>query len=210
MATRTARSERSREAIIAAAASALLDGNGDFELQEVARRAGVSVGLPYHRFGSKSGLIAAVVDNFYDELDRTIDLSDLPPDDWTVRERVRVTRLIDFLYDHPLAAIIISRLARDPEVAAVEAERWRRVIALAARNLGKGQQRGQIPDSCNPPILAALICGGVRHAVGQALAADVRPGRDMLAREIWDFILGGLRLSAAAPASTTTATGEST
>jgi AcrR family transcriptional regulator len=198
MAARTARSERSREMIVAAAADALVDGDGDFELQEVARRAGVSVGLPYHRFGSKSGLIAAVVDNFYDELDQAIDLSDLPPDDWTVRERERVSRLIDFLYDHPLAAIIISRLARDPGVAAVEGERWRRVIALAARNIAKGQQRGQIPTQYDPDILAAMICGGVRHAAGQALAADPRPAREALTRELWDFILGGLRLPAPA------------
>jgi len=196
MGARTQRSERSREIIIAAAADALVDGNGDFELQDVARRAGVSIGLPYHRFGSKSQLIAAVVDNFYDELDRSIKLSDLPPGDWTERERERVSRLIDFLYDHPLAAIIISRLARDPGVAAVEAERWQRVIALAARNIAKGQQRGQVPARYDPDILAAMICGGVRHAVGQALAAERRPDRAALADEIWDFILGGLRLTA--------------
>ena len=43
MGARTQRSERSREIIIAAAADALVDGNGDFELQDVARRAGVSI-----------------------------------------------------------------------------------------------------------------------------------------------------------------------
>ena len=118
MPARADRAEQRRLAIIDAASEALVDGEGDFELQDVARRAGVSVGLPYHRFGSKSGLIAAVVDNFYDELDRVIDLSDVPPGDWTLRERERVGRLIDFLYDHPLAAVIISRLARDPAVAA--------------------------------------------------------------------------------------------
>lgn len=196
MGARTQRSERSREIIIAAAADALVAGNGDFELQDVARRAGVSVGLPYHRFGSKSQLIAAVVDSFYDELDHSIDLSELPPGDWTERERERVSRLIDFLYDHPLAAVIISRLARDPGVAAVEAERWQRVIELAARNIAKGQQRGQVPARYDADILAAMICGGVRHAVGQALAAEQRPDRAALADEIWDFILGGLRLTA--------------
>ena len=29
----------------------------------------VSVGLAYHHFGSKGGLIAAVVDDFYERLD---------------------------------------------------------------------------------------------------------------------------------------------
>lgn len=205
-----ASSARSREAIIVAAGQALLDGKGDFELQEVARRAGVSVGLPYHRFGSKSGLIAAVVEHFYDELDHAIDLSGVPLGDWTVREFERISRLIDFLYDHPLAPIIISRLARDPGVAAVEAERWRRVIALAARNIAKGQQRGQVPGHYDPRILAAMICGGVRHAAGQALAEDPRPQQAALTREIWDFILGGLGFVGPLRASTKTAILEST
>lgn len=208
MAARAARAERRRLAIIEAASEALVAGEGDFELQEVARRAGVSVGLPYHRFGSKSGLIAAVVDNFYDELEQAIDLSDLPPGDWTARERERVGRLIDFLYDHPLAAVIISRLARDPGVAALENERWQRVIELAARNITGGQQRGQIAADHDPQILAAMICGGVRHAAGHALASDPRPAREALTGQIWDFILGGLRLSAAREAAAIRKKGE--
>ena len=72
---RTARSERSRDRLIQAASEALVAGDGNFELRHEARRAGVSVGLTYHRFGSKAGLVAAVVDRFYDELQAVISLA---------------------------------------------------------------------------------------------------------------------------------------
>lgn len=194
MAERAQQVLRTRSALIEAAAAALVAGEGGFELQDVARRAGVSVGLPYHYFGSKSGLIAAVVGDFYDQVHQAIVLSDVTERDWAVRERIRVSRLIGFLYRNELAAVIISRLARDPEVAAVEAERWNRLIELTARNIVKGQSRGQLPGGFDPRILSALICGGARHAVGEALASDPRPARDDLTRQVWDFIARGLRL----------------
>lgn len=196
MAPRADRAERSRSLLIKAAADALIAGNGAFELQDIARRAKMSVGLAYHRFGSKAGLIAAVVDHFYDELERAIDLGDFHGKDWAVREHERLSRLINFLYGHKLAVIIISKLARDPEVAVVEAERWSDLITAAARNLIKGQERGQISRTSDAAILAALISGGVRHAVGQALASERRPSPADLTNEIWTFITGGLRLNA--------------
>ena len=63
---RPRRSEATRARLVAAAAEALLAGGGDFEMSQVARRADVSDGLPYHYFGSKAGALSAVVDDFYD------------------------------------------------------------------------------------------------------------------------------------------------
>lgn len=186
--------ERSRALLIEAAAEALVAGNGNFELQEVARLAGVSVGLPYHRFGSKAGLVAAVVEHFYDQLQEVIVLADVDEKDWALREQIRLSRLVEFLYANELAAVIISTLARDPEVAAVEAERWNGLIELTARNIVKGQARGQLPAGYQPAVLGALICGGVRHAAGLALAATPRPSRSALTRQIWNFIASGLQL----------------
>lgn len=199
MVARKKQVERSRAALIEAAAEALIAGNGNFELQEVARLAGVSVGLPYHRFGSKAGLVAAVVEHFYDQLQDVIVLADVDEKDWAIREQVRLSRLIDFLYANDLAAVIISTLARDPEVAAVEAERWNGLIELTARNIAKGQARGQLPAGYQPDVLGALICGGVRHAVGLALAATPRPSRSALTRQTWNFIASGLQLDRQMP-----------
>lgn len=188
------RTEQSRSSLIQAAGEALVAGQGNFELQEVARRAGVSVGLPYHRFGSKAGLIAAVVDRFYDEIERVITLSDVREQDWAWREQIRLSRLVAFLYRTPLADVIISTLAREPEVAVVEGQRWSQLITITASNIQKGQKRGQLPADFNADILAALICGGVRHAAGLALQQKPRPKEAQLVRQIWSFVSTGLQL----------------
>ncbi|NOJ39697.1 helix-turn-helix transcriptional regulator [Bradyrhizobium sp. WSM 1791] len=58
-----------RERLLRAAEKELIRSHGHLEMQAVAKRAQVSVGLAYHRFGSKAGLIAAVVEAFYSRLD---------------------------------------------------------------------------------------------------------------------------------------------
>jgi hypothetical protein len=84
-------------------------------------------------------------------------------------------------------------LAREPGVAAVENERWSRLITMTSSNILKGQQRGQLPHHYDPDVLASLICGGVRHAAGLALRQRPRPDEALLVSQIWTFISTGLQ-----------------
>ncbi|MGB5809041.1 MAG: TetR/AcrR family transcriptional regulator [Polyangiales bacterium] len=201
--------EENRNRLVDAAAEALVAGDGAFEVQEVATRAGLSVGLTYHRFGSKAGLIAAVVDRMYDQLLQAIDIPHWPTHDWGGRERERTRRFIDFVYENPVAAIVFSKLASEPEVVGVATERWNGVVQDGARNIAQGQRRGVLPRTTDPSRLSALINGAVRHAVAQALAADPRPERDQLTDEVWSFIEAGLRIGPDPRAITTQALPES-
>ena len=190
---------QTRERILAAARAALLEGDGDFELAELARRAGTSVGLPYHRFGSKSGVSAEEVREFYDGVWRAVNLADFDALVWGVRERERLRRLVEFLYAEPLSRLVSSTLGRDPQVAALEGERWVEMIEAAARNLEKAQRRGQIAAELDPALTAALINGGIRHAIGLGLAARPRRSKEAMVEEIWGFVRRALQL---APATT--------
>ena len=58
-----------RQRLIEAAEKELIRSHGHLEMQAVSKRAQASVGLAYHHFGSKAGLIAAVVEAFYSRLD---------------------------------------------------------------------------------------------------------------------------------------------
>ena len=58
-----------RQRILECAATLLAEGEGKLEMAWVARAAGVSSGLAYHHFGSKEGLLVAVVNDFYDRLE---------------------------------------------------------------------------------------------------------------------------------------------
>src|SRR5215210_7852182 len=137
----TRRGAASRRRLIAAATDELIERDGTLEVMSVAARARVSVGLIYRWFDSKSGLVAAVVDHFYDRLDATVfDPDPAPGASWAERERKRTELAVAFHYDDPLAHVVLSRLAREPRVAAIEADRVDRHVAAATRNLERGQQ----------------------------------------------------------------------
>lgn len=189
------RSGVTRRKLLDAASAVLVEGDGDFEIADVAARAGLSVGLSYHYFGSKAGLIAAVVEDFYDRYDAEVmDINPLPGADWPHRERERVRRAIDFHYREPLAPIILSRLSREPEVAAVEARRIGQQVSIGTRNVKSGQKEGLIPAHLDANLLVAVMMGGLHRALGEALARSPRPSRTWLANEIWGSIAALARL----------------
>src|SRR3979411_54248 len=93
---------KTRERLVRAAEKEVIRRHGHLEMQAVARRAQVSVGLAYHHFGSKAGLIAAVVEEFYCRLDEAaFSGAKLPSETWADRERERIAAYVAFHYDHP-------------------------------------------------------------------------------------------------------------
>jgi len=192
------RGVETRRRILDAGALALVAGNGACEIGAVARLAGVSVGLSYHYFGSKAGLIAAIVEDFYDRFEAAVmDVNPKPGAGWAERERLRLERMVAFHYGDALAPLVLGRLSREPEVAAVEAARIAGHIALAADNIELAQQRREIPSDLDAHLLGAMILGGLRQAIGQALAMPHRPARERLAGQLWQFIAGTARLQEA-------------
>jgi AcrR family transcriptional regulator len=187
------------ERLIQAAQEELIQGHGLLEMQAVARRAKASVGLAYHHFGSKAGLIAAVVEAFYDRLEEVaFNPSSLVSSDWAGREKERIAAYISFHYDHPFAPLVVGALSRAAEVLDVEQAFARRQLAAGAYNLRAGQRAGVIPADLDPRLTIALMIGGIRQALIGALAKGQRPDRQDLTDKIWVFIAGALRLPPAA------------
>jgi AcrR family transcriptional regulator len=184
-----------RDALLRAAAEELLERGGVLEVGPVAARAGVSVGLIYRHFGSKNGLLAAVVGDFYVRFDaEVLDGDPAPGAGWAERERRRTEMVIAFHYYEPLAPILLARLARDPEVAAVEARHLRVQVARGAQNVARGQRDGEIPQDIDAGIAAALILGGVRQALIEVLARRERPPREVLADQLWRLVAAAVRV----------------
>lgn len=178
-----------RRRLLDAAAAELVEGGGQMEIAAVARRAGASVGLSYHYFGSKAGLLAALVEDFYDRYDAAIiDANPLPGAAWAERERLRVERLVDFMLAEPMAPLVLTRLSAEPEVAAVEARRLARHLALGADNIAGAQAKGQLPAGPDPRLRIGMIMGGLRQAIGQALAGPEAWPREALVAELWSFV----------------------
>ena len=183
------------ERLIRAAQDELIQGHGVLEMQAVAKRAKVSVGLAYHHFGSKAGLIAAVVEAFYNRLEAAaFNPAKLVSPDWAGREKERVAAYIAFHYDHPFAPIVVGPLSRAAEVLDVELAFTKRQLTAGAYNLRAAQREGVIPGDFDPRLTIALMIGGIRQALIGALTSGKRPDRDVLTEKIWVFITGALRL----------------
>ncbi len=186
------------ERLIMAAEAELLANQGHMEMSSVARRAGVSVGLAYHHFGSKTGVVAAVVDAFYEPI-RDIALGEAIPvaQHWIEREHARTAALIGYHFQHPLAPLIAGRLAREPEVQDVERAHFDALLEAGARNIAQGQNYGLVDASLDPAVTVAMLMGGIQSAMNHALLSPQRPSEACLLEQIWAFISNALRLKAA-------------
>ena len=186
-----------RERLVQAAQEELIQNHGHLEMQAVAKRAQVSVGLAYHHFGSKAGLIAAVVEAFYSRLDEEVfNDAGRPSESWADRERRRIASYIAFHYDHPFAPLVIGALSRAPEVLDVERAFTHKQLAGGTRMLEAAQRDGLVPDYIDPHLTIALMIGGIRQALIAALMSKRRPDPEKLTDEIWAFMAGALRLTA--------------
>lgn len=183
------------ERLVRAAEAELIANHGHLEMSAVAKRASASVGLAYHHFGSKTGLVAAVVERFYEPI-REIAFGDKIPLnlEWGEREKARAKALIDHFYDHPLAPLIAGRLAREPEVLDIERAHMDALLDAGARNISQGQKLGVVHPDLAPEATVAMLMGGLRLAIDRAILAEKRPAREALLAQIWQLCQGALHL----------------
>jgi AcrR family transcriptional regulator len=182
------RSAATRQRLLDAAVDDLVARDGTLEVGSVADRAGVSTGALYHHFGSKGGLLGALVHDFYARLDEEVVAPSLAEHgDWAQREQARIKRTVAFQYREPLATVLAT-LAREPEVAAADAPYMAELIAAAERNLRAAQRDGEISSDIDAGIAAATIIGGIRQALAQVLARKRRPDPDFVADELWRLV----------------------
>ena len=183
------------ERLVRAAQEELVQNHGLLEMQAVAKRAKVSVGLAYHHFGSKAGLIAAVVEGFYNRLEEVaFSPSKLVSPDWAGREKERIAAYIAFHYDHPFAPLVVGPMSRAAEVLDVEQAFTKRQLTAGAYNVRRGQRDGVIPADLDPRLTIALMIGGIRQALIGALTSPHRPDPGALTDKVWIFVAGALRL----------------
>jgi AcrR family transcriptional regulator len=190
-----ARAPIGRQQLLDAARDELVEGNGVIELSGLTRRAGLSTGALYHHFGSKSGLLTAIYDGFYDGLRHAIADGHLPTGDWATRERDRTHRFVAYHLADPLAPILLNRTASDPQLTELEAAYIHNLIDNAAANIRHGQKSGELPTDLDPDTAAAYVIGGLRHGIAQQLRATPIPDADKATQTLWRFTAAALGIS---------------
>ena len=182
---RTRRAEATRGRLLEAARSELVERHGVLEVDSVARRAGVSVGLIYRHFGSKAGLVSAVVQAFYKRFeDEVITSNPAPRRRWVEREYIRTVRAVAVHYEDPLAPVVLSSLHLEPAVAALEARQLDAHIEMSARNVAYGQRAGLVPKDIDPRFAGAMVLGGLRRVLVDALGREPRPPQEEVAAQL--------------------------
>jgi AcrR family transcriptional regulator len=193
---RTPRGAATRGRLLEAARSELVERHGVLEVDSVAHRAGVSVGLIYRHFGSKAGLGGAGVQAFYKRFEEEVITSNPAPGaDWMEREHVRTVLAVAFHYEDPLAPVVLSSLHLEPAVAALEARQLDAHIEMSADNVAYGQRTGLVPKDIDPRFAGAMVLGGLRRVLVDALGREPRPPQEEVAAQLWRFVAAVLGLS---------------
>lgn len=198
----TPKGRATRQRLLDVARRLALSTKGDVELAKVADAAGVVPSLVHRYFGSKTGLVSALVDDFFDRfhaevLDAQLDARG----DWAEHERIRLERGVRFHYAEPFAAVIYGSLARDPEAARKEAVRIAFVVERAARSIRRGQRRGELPIGIDPGLAGAAMFGAMRLVMVEALTRSPRPPAERVVEVLWRQIAASVGIDAGARAA---------
>jgi AcrR family transcriptional regulator len=181
----------SRDRILCAAMDELAE-SGELEVARVARRAGVSVGLPYRYFSSRTGLLVAVVEALHDRLDHAVVMRRYEAPTWRERERQRIGDWVGFLYQEPLAFVVLDGVTGDAPVADANRALLQRAIDVGTRNMAAAQRDGELPAERDPELLAAGVLGGVHATVSVALSRSPRRDAGLVTEELWRFVAGAV------------------
>jgi AcrR family transcriptional regulator len=183
---RTDKGRATRERLIAAARELVIARDGHVEIASVAEAAGVVPSLVHRYFGTRSGLIGALLDDFFERLHAEV--LDLDLDDhgtWAQHERLRLEKGVRFHYADPLAVVLYTRLSRDPDVAQTERGHIDAVIAHAAANISRGQRRGELPRAVDPELAGAAMFGAMQRVMVTALGRPPRPRPERVIEVLW-------------------------
>jgi AcrR family transcriptional regulator len=192
----TKKGQDTRRRLLEVARRLALQTGGHVELAGVAKAAGVVPSLVHRYFGSKSGLVSALVDDFFDRFHREVLDAPLEEGDWAQHERVRLERGVRFHFAEPFAALVYGALARDPEVARTEVTRSAIVVDRAARSIRKGQRAGELPVGVDPAMAGAAMFGAMRLVMVEALGRTPRPAPERVIEVLWRQVAAAVGLDA--------------
>ena len=196
----TEKGQATRRRLLAAARDRAIATGGHFEIADVGRDAGVVPSLVHRYFGSKSGLVTALVDEYFDRFHaEVLDLDLDRRGDWAHHERLRLEAGVHFHYREPFAVVVYGALARDPEVARREAERIAKVVERAARSIRKGQKAGELPDDVDPGLAGAAMFGAMRLVMVEALTRKNRPPPERVIDVLWRQVAASVHIDPEPP-----------
>jgi AcrR family transcriptional regulator len=192
---RTQKGRATRERLLACARDVAIVNDGHLEIAWVAEAAGVVPSLINRYFGSRAGLVSALLDDFFNRL--AAEVINLDLDDqgtWAQHERIRLEKGVRFHYTDPAAVVIYTQLSREPEVALTENRHIETVVRRAAANIRRGQKRGELPSSVDPELAGAAMFGAMQRVMVTALGRTPRPRPDHIVDVLWRQVAAAVEI----------------
>jgi AcrR family transcriptional regulator len=184
-----------RGRLLGCARDVAIANDGHLEVAWVAEEAGVVPSLVNRYFGSRAGLVSALIDDFFQRL--RAEVLDLDLDDqgeWAHHEHVRLEKGVRFHYTDPAAVVVYTRLSREPEVAATENRHIDMVVKHAAANIRRGQARGELPATVDPELAGAAMFGAMQRVMVAALARKRRPRPERVVEVLWRQVAAAVEI----------------
>jgi AcrR family transcriptional regulator len=173
---------RNRQQLLTAAADLFAERGVDVPLDEIARRAGVSIGTLYNHFPNRGALLDAVLPDWAAELDRLADAALDDPDPWR-----GFAGFMDGLFDlqarNPSMNDAIARTPASQVDVASECGRTGGVLDLV---VNRARAAGALRPDFAAGDLATMI-----GAMSKVIAMS--GGNDTVWRRHLGFLLDGLR-----------------
>jgi len=161
-------------------------------IQQIVDTAGVTKPTLYHHFGSKEGLVKAVVDRGFGRLDRALDGlgpydRDLP---WYLERQARVwIGLVDAQPDWFRVQLSLTFLpSQNPAAALVRPGARSLADRIEALFVEAGEQHGNMRG--RQALLAAGWIGTLNHWTGLQLAGWAQADADLIHRGTRQFLYG--------------------
>jgi AcrR family transcriptional regulator len=162
--------------------------------REIAEEADVAEGSIFYHFGSKRGLLVAVIDSIGDDLLGPV-VSSVPPDDlitWAAEMLRQQFALMK--QNRPLVPVLMQEVRLDAELRQRYGERMRQTIAELETRLNKAIAAGRLR-----PINAAVVA---RAILGSYLSLMIPPpdlrleslSTEEIVTSLIDLYLHGLRM----------------
>jgi AcrR family transcriptional regulator len=192
---RTQKGRATRERLLACARDTAIANDGHLEIAWVAEAAGVVPSLVNRYFGSRAGLVSALLHDFFDRLRvQVLDLDLEEQGTWAQHERIRLEKGVHFHYTDPVAVVVYTRLSREPEVALTENRHIDEIVKHAAANIRRGQKRGELPSSVDPELAGAAMFGAMQRVMVTALGRTPRPRPDRVVEVLWRQIAAAVEI----------------
>ncbi len=192
-----------RDTLLEAARELMIDsGSSDVSLHAIARRAGLTAPLVKYYFGSKEGLLTALVEadtaRSLGQLEELINLDVTP----TQKLKLHVTGIIRTYSRHPYLNGLLNRLVRDAGTEAsdrIKANFVEPLITAQRRIIEEGIAAGEFRP-CDPNHAYFLIVGACQYLFATRVPfhdlMGGAPSQDSFVRSFTaaavDFVLRGL------------------